>query len=257
MTQLKRGLKLVALSVVLFFAQTAAAAGLVPCSGGYDCTLCDLLKLIVNIANFMVKDVLPPLAGLLFLIGGIMMVVSAGSEERYKKGKQVLVNTAIGVVIVLGSWVIVNTIIVTLGKNVDTFQADSWWNPNISCRVPNLSNYSSQQQQTQQLTSQQLAAEAPLFVIDDQQAMQTLQTYMSPQEYQDLQSRLNLSSQDLQNIQSLASAGNYTGLLSYATPSRVAALTDAYITLKERMPAAEFQSYVNQIPAQYRTYLPK
>jgi len=137
MKQRRRFSKIIIILLVLFFAQTTAAAGLVPCNGP-DCTLCDILKLISNIATFVVQAVMPSLAGLLFLIGGIIMVASAGSEERYKKGKQVLVNTAIGVVIVLGSWVVVNTIIVTLGKSVDTFQVDSWWNPNISCRVPNL-----------------------------------------------------------------------------------------------------------------------
>jgi hypothetical protein len=78
----------------------------------------------------VVKDVMPPLAGLLFLIGGIMMIASAGSEERYKKGRRVIVDTAIGVVIILASWIVVNTLITTIGtQTVNGFSPQNWWQP--------------------------------------------------------------------------------------------------------------------------------
>ncbi|MBU1102114.1 pilin [Patescibacteria group bacterium] len=123
--------KLILPLLYLFFAKVSLAAGLVPCGnpGEQACTVCHLLKLLSNIALFIVRTAMPPLAGLLFLIGGIMMIASAGSEERYKKAKAIIINTAIGVVIVLGSWVIVNTIIVTLGQNVAGFQVENWWQP--------------------------------------------------------------------------------------------------------------------------------
>lgn len=123
--------KLAVALLFLFFAKASWAAGLVPCGnpGESPCTVCHLLKLLSNIALFIVRTAMPPLAGLLFLIGGIMMIASAGSEERYKKGKAIIINTAIGVVIVLGSWVIVNTIIVTLGQNIAGFQVENWWQP--------------------------------------------------------------------------------------------------------------------------------
>lgn len=115
---------------LLFPFSNAFAAGLVPNCAGSTCTVCNFLQLISNIAYFIVKDVMPPLAGLLFLIGGIIMIASAGSEERYKKGKKVIVNTGIGVVIVLTSWVIVNTLITTLGKSsVAGMQVQNWWQP--------------------------------------------------------------------------------------------------------------------------------
>jgi len=110
---------------------SAAAQGLVPCAGGYSCTTCSLLQLISNIASFLATNVMPPLAGLMFLIGGIMMVAAAGSEERYKKGRKIVIDTAIGAVIVLVSWLIVNALITTIGSaaSVQGFSVQNWWHP--------------------------------------------------------------------------------------------------------------------------------
>ena len=108
-----------------------AADGLVPCSGP-DCDLCKFLQLISGLIFFLVKNIMPPLAGLLFLIGGIMMVIAGGSEERLKKGKDILKSTAIGVLIVLASWAIVNTLITTLGAKVAGFVPSNWWT--VKCK---------------------------------------------------------------------------------------------------------------------------
>jgi|SRR3989338_11321664 len=118
--------------ILLFLAVSpVSAAGLVPCSGP-DCNPCSLLQLISNVVNFIVLDITMPLAGLLFLIGGIMMVAAGGSEERFKKGKKVFVDTVIGVLIILGSWVIVNTLITTFGSSVEGFVPINWWN--VKCK---------------------------------------------------------------------------------------------------------------------------
>lgn len=86
------------------------AAGLVPCEGP-DCKVCHLFQLIVNITRFLSETVALPLAGLMFLIGGIMMVSSGGVESRYKKGKEILINTLIGLILVFAAFLIVNTLI--------------------------------------------------------------------------------------------------------------------------------------------------
>lgn len=118
-------------SCFLFAALPASAAGLVPCSG-YKCTPCQFLVLVSNIINFMMKDITFPLAGLLFLIGGLMMVASGASEDNYKKGKTIIVNTLIGVVIVLSAWAIVNTLIITVGSSAAGVRVENWWK--VSCQ---------------------------------------------------------------------------------------------------------------------------
>lgn len=126
-------LKIITPLLFLFSAKISWAAGLVPCSGP-NCQICHILVLISNIALFLVKNVMPSLAGLLFLVGGIMMIAAAGSEERYKKGRQVVINTAIGAAIVLVSWLIVNSLITTIGQaaNVPGFNVENWWRPNCN-----------------------------------------------------------------------------------------------------------------------------
>jgi hypothetical protein len=111
------------------FLPKAQAAGLIPCSG-INCTVCDIFKLIKNIINFLVIYVTAPVAGLLFLWSGIMMIMSGGSEDKFKKGKTILVNTVIGAVIVLASWAIVNTLIVTLASNTAGVNVSNWWRVN-------------------------------------------------------------------------------------------------------------------------------
>lgn len=121
---------LFAIPCFLFAAWPVFAAGLVPCSG-YKCTPCHFLVLVSNIINFMMRDITFPLAGLLFLIGGIMMVAAGASEDNYKKGKTIIVNTLIGVVIVLSAWAIVNTLIVTVGSSAAGIKVENWWT--VSC----------------------------------------------------------------------------------------------------------------------------
>lgn len=91
--------------------------GLVPCNGPSAgnglpaCKVCHLFQLVVNITKFLSETVALPLAGLMFLIGGIMMVSSGGVESRYKKGKEILINTLIGLILVFSAFLIVNTLI--------------------------------------------------------------------------------------------------------------------------------------------------
>jgi len=124
----KKFFVLIAFSYCLLASLPASAAGLVPCNGP-DCKLCHLLVLIVNITNFLMRNIAAPLAGLMFLVGGIMMVAAGGSESRFSKGKEIFLNTLIGVVIVLSSWAIVNTLIMIFGSGQ---LAGNWWN--VQCR---------------------------------------------------------------------------------------------------------------------------
>jgi len=113
-----------------------AAEGLVPLCrdrvGG--CNFCDLLQLIVNLVNFGIKDIFFPLAGLLILAGGIMMVTAGAKEENYKKGKEILKNAVIGLVIVLCAWIFVNALITTLAGSVtiNGFNPANWFQ--IKCQ---------------------------------------------------------------------------------------------------------------------------
>lgn len=119
---------------ILFFPLFVYAAGLVPCggTGQNPCTLCDLFQLISNIINFILFDLLLPLAILGFLIGGIMIVTAGGSEDQLKRGKSIIWSTVIGIFIAFAAWLIVNTIIQSI---VDPNFGINWaWNKFPGCQ---------------------------------------------------------------------------------------------------------------------------
>ena len=76
------------------------------------CTLDDLVPVVNNVVNIVLF-----LAGsgmlLMFVYGGYLWVSSGGSPERVSKGKEVIKAAIIGIVLVLGSWLIVDGIIKT------------------------------------------------------------------------------------------------------------------------------------------------
>jgi len=75
--------------------------------GGFFATVQNLLKVGVGLAIFF--------AVVMFAYAGFLWVSTSASSENIKKGKEVLTNTLIGLVVVLGAWLVVNTVLMALG----------------------------------------------------------------------------------------------------------------------------------------------
>ncbi len=75
-----------------------------------SCTLCDALKVAANVVDFLIKIALA-LGVLMIVYGAILMMISAGNQERYSTGKKAMTGAFIGVFIALTSWIIVNTVL--------------------------------------------------------------------------------------------------------------------------------------------------
>jgi hypothetical protein len=54
----------------------------------------------------------------MFVYGGTMLLISSGSSERVAKGKTILTNGIIGLVIVLLSYLIIGFVFTALGADV-------------------------------------------------------------------------------------------------------------------------------------------
>lgn len=101
----------IALFVVFFLTvipNIVDAAGLVPCEGT-ECSACHFAQ--------MGNTVLQWLIGVLFVVfaivaamGGIGLVTSGGNPEAKNSAKSKLVNALVGLVIVFGAWILVDTI---------------------------------------------------------------------------------------------------------------------------------------------------
>ncbi|MFC1599933.1 hypothetical protein ACFL3T_02810 [Patescibacteria group bacterium] len=114
---LKQGLVVLGLSTVLLLIFTAlggvASAQLINTSdvpqniqGGGG----DFRAIILNIVNFFL-GFLGLIAVIMVIYGGITYVTAAGNQESIDKGKKVIMYAVIGIVIVLISFALINTVI--------------------------------------------------------------------------------------------------------------------------------------------------
>lgn len=89
-------------------------AGLVPPCGGQGenpCTFQDIKTLIQNVLGFLIFNVAVPLSAVAITIGGAMMVMFPTQEAKRTLGKEILWTAVWGLVIVLGAWALVVTIL--------------------------------------------------------------------------------------------------------------------------------------------------
>ncbi len=82
------------------------------------CTICDLIVLIQNIMNKAMYVFAAPIAAFMLGYGGFLMVwagVKGGDSAMYGKGKTVMTNSLIGIVIIFSSWLLIDTLMKGLG----------------------------------------------------------------------------------------------------------------------------------------------
>ena len=93
--------------------------GIVPCgkaaNGSDACTITDFFVMLAIIYDFIVKWIATPLAVLMLVIGGVLMLISAGNPVLLKKGQDFFWAAIIGLVLVFCSWLIINFIMTALG----------------------------------------------------------------------------------------------------------------------------------------------
>ncbi len=80
-----------------------------------DCGLNEIMQTVVNFTQLLL-GLAGSLALLAFLYGGVLWILSAGKPEMIEKGKQAITAAVVGLVIMLTSWLIVNTTIAALTK---------------------------------------------------------------------------------------------------------------------------------------------
>ena len=78
-----------------------------------SCGLSQVFQVIVNVSQLILAFT-GSAALLMFTYGGILWIIAAGNQERIQKGKTAITSAVIGIAIILGSWLIVNTLIVII-----------------------------------------------------------------------------------------------------------------------------------------------
>jgi type IV secretion system pilin len=101
--------------------QNSGTRPLVPCVGGEPCTLTQLKELGANIFNFlMAVGAVAAIAAI--IVAGFQYITSRGDPGAMAEAKKKLTLAIMGLLILLGSVVIVNTILRVLGFKVESTQ---------------------------------------------------------------------------------------------------------------------------------------
>ena len=94
------------------FLVSAQAGGLVPCSGP-ECNTCHVVAMANNVMNWLITF-LSVIAVIGFVISGFQLVTSQGNPGAMSAAKARFTNVVIGIVLVLASWLIVDTLMLGL-----------------------------------------------------------------------------------------------------------------------------------------------
>ncbi len=84
---------------------------------GRMCGLADIITLIQNIIEYIFILVLPIVA-IVFAYVGYLYLTSGGNTAKHTQAKQAMTNLGIGILIILAAWLIIKSVLTTLG--VDT-----------------------------------------------------------------------------------------------------------------------------------------
>ncbi len=84
-----------------------------------SCTLCDFLGLANELAR-IIFGIFGAVAFAMFVWGGISFIISAGSPDKIKSAKGILVNAVIGIFIIAFAWQIVHVVLVVIGAGEGT-----------------------------------------------------------------------------------------------------------------------------------------
>jgi type IV secretory pathway VirB2 component (pilin) len=116
---------------------TTKAAGLVPCGGPNEdpCKLCHLFLMFTDIVGFVMVTLVPPIAVLMLVVAGFnLFIKGTGDPAEMKKGQKAMMTIVIGLVLIYGSWIIVNTLLSASGLVAWEGLKEGGWNV-IGCGI--------------------------------------------------------------------------------------------------------------------------
>lgn len=86
----------------------------ISCIESGNCSLNDILEVAVK-ATTILLGLSGSIALLFFVYGGIIFLISGGSPDKVTKGKQIIINSVIGIVIIFTSYIIIDFTMKAMG----------------------------------------------------------------------------------------------------------------------------------------------
>jgi hypothetical protein len=131
--------KIFLISFLLLFlgiVNVQAAEPLVTCGPGSvtgkACDFCDLFGMINNILRQIFTWVVPGVAGLMLMVGGVLFFLSGSKPEMVNQAKGVIMAAIIGMVVIFAAWVAINYIF----SNIGVMDISGWKWYDIQCKTP-------------------------------------------------------------------------------------------------------------------------
>jgi hypothetical protein len=114
------------LPILFLLAATASAAGLVPdCGATGNCQLNDFLQVGLLVVNW-IFGVVGPVVLFFFILGGFFFIFSSGESGKVEKGKNMIIGSVVGLIIMFASYVIIQFAMTALGVT-GTWQISGWF----------------------------------------------------------------------------------------------------------------------------------
>ena len=92
---------------------------------GTPCTFCHFFVMLNGIIKYILVSIIPYLAVLMLIIGGVMYYFGGGKPDLLIKGKKILIGVVIGLFLVYGSYMLVGLFLNILGATEWTV-LESW-----------------------------------------------------------------------------------------------------------------------------------
>ena len=92
------------------------AESLVPCTEGKLCDFDMLMKLVNTVIHFVLFDMVIPIAAIMFIYAGFLMVTAGGEAAGARtKAKSIFTNVVFGLIIAVAAFLIIRTVLSILG----------------------------------------------------------------------------------------------------------------------------------------------
>lgn len=102
------------------FLSQAISGGIVQCATD-PCTLCDLYVLADRLTRFLMFNIMLPIAALMILVGGVLLLTARDNQAQQTQGKAVFTAAVYGIIIAFAAWLIITALLGAIG-----FKALPW-----------------------------------------------------------------------------------------------------------------------------------
>ena len=108
---------------ILFFVFSFAfAEQLAPTCTGPECGIDDVWTTVMNVVNFTLTNIVPPISVILIVWAGIMFLTAYGDPGKIEQAKKLLFAVVIGMLIIYGAKILVTSFMGMLGVDMTWFE---------------------------------------------------------------------------------------------------------------------------------------